>query len=128
MLLLDGSRTNECLKIALSDEARFDRLYLSYQQTAESAGRYDLAAKLRAAARDGASRANRHLDYLVAGDDPTSINPAELDGAIAAIANERAAMYAGMARTARDEGFEEIGDWFETLAKSGRSRRLSKNT
>jgi rubrerythrin len=26
-----------------------------------------------------------------------------------------------MARTAREEGFEEIADWFETLAKADRS-------
>ena len=30
-------------------------------------------------------------------------------------------MYPGMARTAREEGFEEIADWFETLAKAERS-------
>jgi rubrerythrin len=30
-------------------------------------------------------------------------------------------MYPGMARTARDEGFEEIADWFETLAKAEKS-------
>ena len=30
-------------------------------------------------------------------------------------------MYPGMAKTARDEGFDEIADWFETLAKSERS-------
>ncbi len=30
-------------------------------------------------------------------------------------------MYPGIARTAREEGFEEIADWFETLAKAERS-------
>jgi len=30
-------------------------------------------------------------------------------------------MYPGMAKTARDEGFIEIADWFETLAKAERS-------
>jgi rubrerythrin len=30
-------------------------------------------------------------------------------------------MYPGMARTARDEGFVEIADWFETLAKAEKS-------
>ena len=30
-------------------------------------------------------------------------------------------MYPGMARTAREEGFDEIADWFETLAKAERS-------
>ena len=31
-------------------------------------------------------------------------------------------MYPGMAKTAREEGFEEISDWFETLAKAEKSR------
>ena len=30
-------------------------------------------------------------------------------------------MYPGMAKTARGEGFDEIADWFETLAKAERS-------
>jgi rubrerythrin len=30
-------------------------------------------------------------------------------------------MYPGMAKAAREEGFEEIADWFETLAKAERS-------
>ena len=30
-------------------------------------------------------------------------------------------MYPGMAKTARDESFDEIADWFETLAKAERS-------
>jgi len=30
-------------------------------------------------------------------------------------------MYPGMAKTAREEGFPEIADWFETLAKAEKS-------
>ena len=30
-------------------------------------------------------------------------------------------MYPGMAKDARDEGFDEIADWMETLAKAERS-------
>ncbi len=30
-------------------------------------------------------------------------------------------MYPGMAKTARAEGFNEIADWFETLAKAEKS-------
>ena len=33
----------------------------------------------------------------------------------------RDSMYPGMAKTAREEGFEEIADWFETLAKAEKS-------
>jgi len=30
-------------------------------------------------------------------------------------------MYSGMVRVARQEGFDEIAEWFETLAKAGKS-------
>ncbi len=49
---------------------------------------------------------------------PTADN---LAAAIAGETFEHTDMYPGMARTARDEGFEEIADWFETLAKAERS-------
>ena len=40
---------------------------------------------------------------------------------IAGETHEHTDMYPGMAETARDEGFDEIADWFETLAKAERS-------
>ena len=44
-----------------------------------------------------------------------------LKAAIAGETHEYTDMYPGMAKQARDEGFEEIADWFETLAKAERS-------
>jgi rubrerythrin len=44
-----------------------------------------------------------------------------LKSAIAGETHEYTDMYPGMARTARDEGFDEIADWFETLAKAEKS-------
>ncbi|MFL6548441.1 MAG: ferritin family protein, partial [Povalibacter sp.] len=35
--------------------------------------------------------------------------------------HEYSDMYPGMAKAAREEGFSEIADWFETLAKAERS-------
>jgi len=49
MLSLEGSRTDENLKRAVLDEARFDRRYLRHELAAEAAGHRDLAAMLRAA-------------------------------------------------------------------------------
>ena len=46
---------------------------------------------------------------------------ANLKAAIAGETHEYTDMYPGMAKTARDEGFDEIADWFETLAKAERS-------
>ena len=44
-----------------------------------------------------------------------------LKSAIAGETHEYSDMYPGMAKQARDEGFSEIADWFETLAKAERS-------
>ena len=46
---------------------------------------------------------------------------ANLETAIAGETHEHTDMYPGMAKSARDEGFDEIADWFETLAKAERS-------
>lgn len=35
--------------------------------------------------------------------------------------HEYIGMYPAMARTARDEGFDDIANWFETLSKAERS-------
>jgi rubrerythrin len=127
MLSLAGSRTDENLKRAVLDEARFDRRYLRHELAAEAAGHRDLAAMLRAAAKSGAAYASGHLDFLVAGDKLASMTPTvrsadELAATIAAMTEEHIAMYAGMARTAHEEGFEDVAGWFETLAKAVRSQ------
>ena len=44
-----------------------------------------------------------------------------LKEAFAGETHEYTDMYPGMAKTARTEGFDEIADWFETLAKAERS-------
>ena len=44
-----------------------------------------------------------------------------LKASIAGETHEYTDMYPGMAKAARDEGFDEIADWFETLAKAERS-------
>jgi len=40
---------------------------------------------------------------------------------IAGETHEYTDMYPGMAKAAREEGFDEIADWFETLAKAEKS-------
>ena len=44
-----------------------------------------------------------------------------LKAAIAGETHEYTDMYPEMARSAREEGHDEIADWFETLAKAERS-------
>jgi rubrerythrin len=66
------------------------------------------------------------LEYLEASGDPVTDLPIggtadNLKSAIAGETYEYTDMYPGMAKTARDEGFDEVADWFETLAKAERS-------
>jgi rubrerythrin len=44
-----------------------------------------------------------------------------LKSAIESETYEYTQMYPGMAKTAREEGFVEVAQWFETLAKAERS-------
>ena len=53
--------------------------------------------------------------------EPIGDSESNLKAAIAGETHEYTDMYPGMAKTARDEGFDEIADWFETLAKAERS-------
>jgi rubrerythrin len=52
---------------------------------------------------------------------PIGTTRQNLESAVAGETHEYTDMYPGMAKTARDEGFDEIADWFETLAKAERS-------
>ena len=66
------------------------------------------------------------MEFLAEVGDPATGEPIgstadNLKAAIAGETHEYTDMYPGMARTAREEGFEEIADWFETLAKAERS-------
>lgn len=70
--------------------------------------------------------AHGHLDYLKEVGDPATGLPIgdtaeNLSAAVAGETHEYTDMYPGMAKTAREEGFAEIADWFETLAKAEKS-------
>ena len=53
--------------------------------------------------------------------EPIGDTAKNLKAAIAGETHEYTDMYPGMAKTARQEGFTEIADWFETLAKAEKS-------
>jgi rubrerythrin len=53
--------------------------------------------------------------------EPIGATDLNLKAAIAGATHEYPDMCPGMARTARDEGFDEIADRFETLAKAEKS-------
>ena len=52
---------------------------------------------------------------------PLGDTATNLKASVAGETHEYTDMYPGMAKAARDEGFSEIADWFETLAKAEKS-------
>ena len=123
---LNGSKTEENLKAAFISEAQANRRYLYFANKADIEGQSDLAALFRSTAEGETGHAYGHLDYLAQTGDPVTGLPIgasrdNLKSAIASETQEYTDMYIGMAQTARAEGFDEIADWFEMLAKAERS-------
>ena len=125
-MALGGTRTEENLKAAFAGESQANRRYLFFAQKADVEGYNDVAAVFRSTAEGETGHAFGHLEFLGETGDPATGEPIggtdkNLKAAIAGETHEYTDMYPGMARTARDEGFDEIADWFETLAKAERS-------
>ncbi|HXW65424.1 MAG TPA: rubrerythrin family protein [Burkholderiaceae bacterium] len=125
-MALKGSKTEENLKAAFAGESQANRRYLYFASKADVEGYNDVAAVFRSTAEGETGHAHGHLEYLEQVGDPATglpIGPtrANLKAAIAGETHEYTDMYPGMAKTARTEGFAEIADWFETLAKAERS-------
>ena len=123
---LKGSKTENNLKEAFSGESQANRRYLYFAQKADVEGYNDVASVFRSTAEGETGHAHGHLEFLEEVGDPATGKPIgeTKDNLVAAVAGETheyTDMYPGMAKTAREEGFEEIADWFETLAKAEKS-------
>ncbi len=119
---LKDSKTEENLKAAFAGESQANRRYLYFAQKADVEGYNDISAVFRSTAEGETGHAHGHLAYLEETGDPATGDTAlNLKAAIAGETHEYTDMYPGMARSAREEGFDEIADWFETLAKAEKS-------
>ncbi len=123
---LAASKTLENLKAAFAGESQANRRYLYFAQKADVEGYNDVAAVFRSTAEGETGHAHGHLEFMEEVGDPATGLPIggtsnNLKASIAGETHEYTDMYPGMARTAREEGFEEIADWFETLAKAEKS-------
>jgi len=126
MTELKGSKTHDNLKAAFAGESQANRRYLYFAKQADVEGYPEVAGNFRETAEGETGHAHGHLDYLKVAGDPATDLPigdthANLAAAVAGETHEYTDMYPGMAKTARDEGFAEIADWFETLAKAEKS-------
>ena len=123
---LQQSKTLQNLKDAFAGESMANRRYLYFARQADVEGQPDIAGLFRDTAEGETGHAHGHLDYLRKVGDPATGLPIgdtklNLKAAIHGETHEYTDMYPGMAKTAREEGFAEIADWFETLARAEKS-------
>ena len=123
---LSGTKTHQNLKDAFAGESQANRRYLYFAKVADVEGYPEVAANFRETAEGETGHAHGHLDYLKKVGDPATGEPIgdsvkNLRAAIVSETYEYTQMYPGFAKAAREEGFEEIAEWFETLARAERS-------
>jgi len=123
---LEGSKTHQNLKDAFAGESQANRRYNYFARVADIEGQPEIAALFRSVAEGETGHAFGHFDFLKEVGDPVTDVPVgdtatNLGSAIAGETFEYTEMYPGFAKTARDEGFEEVADWLETLARAERS-------
>ena len=123
---LKGTHTHENLKEAFAGESQANRRYLWFAQKADIEGLPDVASLFKNVADGETGNAHGHLEYIAEVGDPASGEPIgdseqNLKASIAGETYEYTQMYPGFAKTAREEGFAEIAEWFETLARAEKS-------
>jgi len=123
MAAIKGSKTHDNLKAAFAGESQANRRYLYFAKVADVEGYPEVAGNFRDTAEGETGHAHGHLDFLKPAGDPATnlpIGPTEdnLKAAVAGETYEYTTMYPGFAKTAREEGFNEVAEWFETLAKA----------
>ena len=130
---LAGTKSHQNLKQAFAGESQANRRYLYFARIADIEGYPDIGGLFRDTSEAETGHAFGHLDFLKEVGDPCTAVPIgstekNLKSAIEGETYEYTEMYPGFAKTARDEGFLELAEWFETLAKAEKSHagRFSK--
>ena len=126
MAALKGSKTHQNLKDAFAGESQANRRYLYFARQADIEGHPDVGGLFRDTAEAETGHAHGHLDFLKSAGDPATGKPIgatdqNLAAAVAGETYEYTEMYPGMAKQARSDKFDEIAEWFETLAKAEKS-------
>lgn len=123
---LKGTQSHDNLKAAFAGESQANRRYLYFARRADIEGYTDIGGLFRDTSEAETGHAFGHLDFLKEVGDPATGEPignteSNLKAAIEGETYEYTQMYPGMAKTARDEGFDELAEWFETLARAEKS-------
>ncbi len=123
---LASTKTLQNLKDAFAGESQANRRYLYFAKVADVEGYPEVAGNFKETADGETGHAHGHLDYIKQVGDPATGLPIgntekNLKAAIAGETHEYETMYPSMAKAAREEGFDDIAEWFETLAKAEKS-------
>lgn len=123
---LKGTKTHENLKAAFAGESQANRRYLYFARRADIEGYPDVGGLFRDTSEAETGHAFGHLDFLKEVGDPctgAAIGDTEsnLKSAVEGETYEYTQMYPGFAKSAREEGFAEVAEWFETLARAEKS-------
>lgn len=126
MASLKNSKTIENLKAAFAGESQANRRYLYFARQADIEGYPEVASVFKNTADGETGHAFGHLDFIKEVGDPATGLPIgetaeNLKAAVAGETYEYTEMYPGFAKTAREEGFAEVAEWFETLARAEKS-------
>jgi rubrerythrin len=123
---LANTKSHENLKHAFAGESQANRRYLYFARVADIEGYPDVGGLFRDTSEAETGHAFGHLDFLKEVGDPCTNVPIgttakNLKSAVEGETYEYTEMYPGFAKTARDEGLQELAEWFETLAKAEKS-------
>ncbi len=127
---LKGTQTEKNLAEAFAGESQAHTKYLYFSSKAKKDGYVQMSNIFSETARNEKEHAKLWFKYLHGGEMPDTMD--NLAEAAAGENYEWTDMYAGFAKTAREEGFEEIARKFEMVAAiekahEERYRRLLKN-
>jgi rubrerythrin len=117
------SKTIENLRTAFAGESQANRRYTYFSRRADEEGYPEISTLFRSIADGETAHALRHFDYMKSVGDPVTKVPVPdvkgmLESAVKGETYEYTEMYPEFAKVAREEGFDEIAKWFETLAKA----------
>jgi len=120
---LARSKTIENLRAAFAGESQANRRYTYFSRRADEEGYPEISALFRSVSEGETAHALRHFDFMKTVGDPVTKVPVPdvegmLESAVKGETYECTTMYPEFAKVAREEGFDEIAKWFETLAKA----------
>ncbi|MGB9663381.1 MAG: rubrerythrin family protein [Ignavibacteria bacterium] len=130
---LANSKTLKNLLEGFALESQANRRYLYFAQKAKEEGFDEIANVFLETAEGEGGHSFGHIEFLEPIADPLTgkeLGDTEqnLKVAIEGKTYEFSELYPGFARVAREEGFDEIAEWFEFLARAEKSHagRLQK--